>query len=62
MAKIAVVTNFSDSSRNALAYACRFLNNPTTIVLPLNIFTFPASFNNDGIAIAAMSETIAKCI
>lgn len=60
MAKIIVVTNFSDSSRNALEYACKFLNNPATSVLLLNIFTFPASFNNDGIAIAALSETIAN--
>lgn len=58
MAKIIVVTNFSASSRNALEYACKFLHNPTTSVLLLNIFTFPAAFNNDGIAIAAMSETL----
>lgn len=58
MAKIIVVTNFSASSRNALDYACKFLHNPKTSVLLLNIFSFPASFNNDAIAIAAMSETL----
>ncbi|MBS1745151.1 MAG: hypothetical protein JST21_03160 [Bacteroidetes bacterium] len=58
MAKIIVVTNFSASSRNALDYACRFLHNPTTSVLLLNIFSFPATFNNDAITIAAMSEVI----
>ena len=60
MAKIIVVTNFSDSSRNALEYACKFLDNPTTSVLLLNIFSFPGSLTGDAIAIAAMSETIAN--
>lgn len=58
MAKIIVVTNFSASSRNALDYACKFLHNPTTSVLLLNIFSFSASLAGDGIAIAAMSETL----
>jgi hypothetical protein len=60
MAKIIVVTNFSDSSRNALEYACKFLHNPATSVLLLNIFSFPGLITNDAIAIAAMSETIAN--
>jgi hypothetical protein len=51
---------FSDSSRNALEYACKFLDNPTTSVLLLNIFSFPGSLTGDAIAIAAMSETIAE--
>lgn len=59
MAKVIVVTNFSDSSRNALDYTCRFLNNPDTTVLLLNIFSFSAAMSGDAIAIAAMSETIA---
>ena len=58
MAKVIVVTNFSEASRNALDYTCRFLNNPTTTVLLLNIFFFPGSFTGDPIAIAGMSETI----
>lgn len=58
MAKVIVVTNFSDASRNALDYTCRFLNNPQTTVLLLNIFFFPGSFAGDPIAIAGMSETI----
>jgi len=58
MAKIIVVTNFSASSRNALDYACKFLHNPTTSVLLLNIFSFPASLTGDAIAIAALSETL----
>lgn len=60
MAKIIVVTNFSNASSNALDYACKFLNNPTTSVLLLNIYSFSASLAGDAIAIAAMSETIAN--
>jgi hypothetical protein len=58
MAKVIIVTNFSEASRNALDYTCRFLNNPSTTVLLLNIFAWPGSFTGDPIAIAAMSETI----
>ncbi|QEC69607.1 hypothetical protein FRZ67_20730 [Panacibacter ginsenosidivorans] len=58
MSRVIVVTNFSDSSRNALKYACEFLNIPQTQVLLLNIFGFPGSLSGDAIAIAAMSETI----
>lgn len=60
MARVIVVTNFSASSRNALDYTCRFLNNPTSEVLILNIFSFPGSFSGDAMALAAMSETIAN--
>lgn len=60
MAKVIVVTNFSSSSRNALEYACRFLHNPSTSVLLLNIFSFPGSITIDAITVAAMSETIAN--
>jgi hypothetical protein len=58
MAKVIVVTNFSEASRNALDYTCRFLNNPSTSVLLLNIYFFPGSFTGDPIAIAGMNETI----
>jgi len=60
MATVIVVTNFSDSSRNALDYTCAFLHNPTTHVILLNIFSFPGALSSDAIAIAAMSETIAN--
>lgn len=58
MSTVIVVTNFSESSRNALTYACSFLNNPQTRVVLLNIFSFPGSFTGDAMAVAAMSETI----
>ncbi|HRI22386.1 MAG TPA: universal stress protein [Panacibacter sp.] len=60
MAKIIVVTNFSDASRNALDYACAFLHSSQTNIVLLNIFSFSGSLSGDGIAIAAMSETIAN--
>jgi len=60
MSTVIVITNFSAASRNALDYTCAFLNNPETRVLLLNIFTFPASYSNDGVSMAAVSETIAN--
>src|SRR5689334_11508226 len=60
MAKVIVITNFSDASRNALDYTCAFLHNPATSVLLLYIFSFPGLFSNDAIALAAMGETIAN--
>lgn len=60
MATVIVVTNFSDSSRNALEYTCKFLHNPTTKVILLNIFSFPGTISGDAMALAAMSETIAN--
>ncbi|MCU7552803.1 universal stress protein [Chitinophagaceae bacterium LB-8] len=59
MAKVIVVTNFSDSSRNALDYTCAFLRNSNTNVLLLNIFNFPGSLSYDGLALASIGETIA---
>jgi len=60
MSTVIVVTNFSTSSRNALEYACSFLHNAQTRLLLLNIFSFPSTINNDGIAIAALAETFAN--
>jgi len=58
MSTVIVVTNFSISSRNALDYTCAFLNNPETKVLLVSIFSFPGSYSNDGVSMAAVSETI----
>ena len=59
MRTIIVVTNFSDSSRNALEYTCEFLGATGVRILLLNIFSFPAALTSDAICVAAMSETIA---
>ena len=58
MAKIIVVTNFSQSSRNALDYTCAFFNKAEVNILLLHIYSFSASLAGDAMAIAAMSETI----
>jgi len=60
MSTVIVVTNFSASSRNALEYTCAFLHNAQTKLLLLNIFSFPSTINNDGIAIAALAETFSN--
>src|SRR6478752_6200168 len=54
-----VVTNFSESSRNALDYTCAFLGHTGIRILLLNIYSFLAPLASDGIAIAALSETVA---
>jgi nucleotide-binding universal stress UspA family protein len=59
MATIIVVTNFSESSRNALDYTCSFLGHAGVRILLLNIYSFPAALTSDAISVAAMSETIA---
>src|SRR5262245_33155150 len=59
MATVIVVTNFSESSRNALDYTCSFLGHTPVRILLLNIFTFPSALTSDAISVAAMSETIA---
>ena len=60
MSTVIVVTNFSASSRNALEYTCAFLHNAQTRLLLLNVFSFPSTITNDGIAIAALAETFAN--
>src|SRR5437016_6204636 len=60
MATIIVVTNFSESSRNALDYTCLFLGRTGVRILLLNIFSFPGALTSDAISVAAMSQTIAN--
>src|SRR5262245_8582625 len=59
MATVIIVTNFSESSKNALDYTCSFLGHTGVRILLLNIFTFPSALTSDAISVAAMSETIA---
>jgi nucleotide-binding universal stress UspA family protein len=59
MATVIVVTNFSETSRNALDYTCSFLGQSGINILLLNIFSFPAALTSDAISVAAMSETLA---
>lgn len=58
MSTVLVVTNFSDASRNALAYTCSLLQNSRAHLVLMNIYAFPGSITGDGIAVAAMCEII----
>jgi len=53
-----VVTNFSESSRNALDYTCAFLGHTGIRILLFNIFSFPALLTSDAISVAAMNQII----
>jgi nucleotide-binding universal stress UspA family protein len=59
MATIIVITDFSESAQNALRYACAFSAASTNIeLLLLNINAVPASYSGDGVAIAAIRDTL----
>jgi nucleotide-binding universal stress UspA family protein len=58
MATAIVVTNFSQSSRNALDYTCAFLGQSGIRILLFNIFSFPALLTSDAISVAAMNQII----
>ena len=60
MSTIIVLTDFSNTSRNALRYAAgfsRLLSN--TRLLMLNIYTVPPSYSGEGIALAAIQDAVA---
>jgi nucleotide-binding universal stress UspA family protein len=59
MATIIVVTDFSQSAQNAFRYACAFSAASTNIELLLvNINSVPASYSGDGVAMAAISDSL----
>jgi nucleotide-binding universal stress UspA family protein len=59
MATIIVITDFSETARNALAYACAFSAASAKIrLLLVNISALPASYSGDGVAMAAISDSI----
>ncbi len=59
MAAIIVITDFSETARNALEYACSFSAASTKIrLLLVNISLLPASFSGDGVTMAANSDSI----
>ena len=59
MATIIVITDFSESAQNALSYACAFCAASNNIeLLLLNISSVPASYSGDGVAMAAISDTL----
>jgi len=59
MSKIIVITDFSESARNALNYACAFFGNKDRIeIMLVNIGQVPTSYSGDGVAMAAISDTL----
>ncbi|GEO11590.1 universal stress protein [Segetibacter aerophilus] len=62
MPTIIVCTNFSETSRNALAYTCSLIKNKAdkeeiSIVL-LHVYTIPANYSGDGIALATINNAL----
>jgi hypothetical protein len=55
MSTIIILTDFTNSSRNALDYACSFLPASTDILL-LNIYPTPFSYSGDGVALASIGD------
>lgn len=62
MPTIIVCSNFSATSRNALAYACSLINSKADKegidILLLHIFNIPANYSGEGIALAAFNDGI----
>jgi len=59
MATIIVITDFSETAHNALEYACAFAAASSKIQLLLvNISAVPASYSGDGVAMAAISDSL----
>lgn len=56
MNTILVTTDFSRSSRNALAYACSMFGTGDFHILLLHAYAMPATYTTEGIALAAMGD------
>lgn len=59
MPTILVITNVSPSSQNALNYACHLLQGQPARIVLLRIFALTSGFAGDGLAMAAMADTVA---
>lgn len=57
-----VCTNFSETSRNALSYACSFIKSRASKelidLLLLHVFTIPANYSGDGIALVTVNNSL----
>lgn len=62
MPTIIVCTNFSETSRNALSYACQLINSQENkeifSILLLNVYTIPANYSGDGIALVTVNNAL----
>ncbi|MDQ6812840.1 MAG: universal stress protein, partial [Bacteroidota bacterium] len=62
MSNLIVCTNFSETSRNALAYTCSLVKNKAekeeiSIIL-LHVYTIPANYSGDGIALVTINNAL----
>ena len=62
MPTIIVCTNFSETSRNAFAYTCSMVmsqvDKDAFSILLLNVFTIPANYSGDGIALVTINNAL----
>jgi len=62
MPTLIVCTNFSDTSRNAFQYACSLIsskpNHDEISLLLLNVYTIPANYSGDGIAMITINNAL----
>src|SRR3954471_2215443 len=62
MPTIIVCTNFSETSRNAFAYTCSMVmsqvDKDSFSILLLNVFTIPANYSGDGIALVTINNAL----
>lgn len=60
MSTIIILTDFSDSSRNALQYAASFsCDRAAADLLLLNIYTVPPSYSGEALSLAAVRDAVA---
>ncbi len=58
MKTIVVATDFTESSKNALDYACGFVKGSGTRLLLVYIYTIPISFAADGLSLVGLNNTL----
>ena len=59
MPTIIITTDFSETAKNALQYACSFSSLVLKAdILLINIYRVPASYSGDGVSLAAIKESL----
>lgn len=55
---IIVATDFTESSRNALAYTCGLVGSNQYRLLLVHVYTTPVTYTSDGVALTALKDAI----
>lgn len=58
--QIIVTTDFTDSSRNALAYICSLIDSREYKLMLVHVYAMPVTYTTEGVAVAAIKEAIDK--